>query len=218
MHLQEFAENSADPQHFQPIHDRAYFPFSSIALPFVEVRHATQWSGPTNHSKHAIGSTVLDTPAHYAATGEVRFEAPHLATFSDSVYIRFMGKDVVESLSKAEITFVGPGGLAFFRLAVPQVGLVHMIQTMTPLSLCVQRVDFAFYAPASVPTLLLHYVTGNWIHNFQQDIAVWENKIFLPKPLLVKGDGPIMAMRRWYQQFYPPGMAKVSIHHICCPT
>jgi hypothetical protein len=44
-------------------------------------------------------------------------------------------------------------------------------------------------------------------------VSVWEAKVFLPKPLLVRGDGPIMAMRRWYSQFYPRGPATRTIAH-----
>ena len=41
---------------------------------------------------------------------------------------------------------------------------------------------------------------------------MWENKVFLQKPVLVRGDGPIMQMRRWLAQFYPPaGKAKVEV-------
>jgi hypothetical protein len=31
---------------------------------------------------------------------------------------------------------------------------------------------------------------------------VWENKEFKSKPFLVRGDGPVAALRRWYKQFY----------------
>ena len=31
---------------------------------------------------------------------------------------------------------------------------------------------------------------------------IWERKNYAVKPLLVKGDGPIMKMRAWYSQFY----------------
>jgi phenylpropionate dioxygenase-like ring-hydroxylating dioxygenase large terminal subunit len=39
-----------------------------------------------------------------------------------------------------------------------------------------------------------------------QDIPIWENKIFLDRPLIVDGDGPIGIFRRWARQFYsePP--------------
>jgi nitrite reductase/ring-hydroxylating ferredoxin subunit len=38
----------------------------------------------------------------------------------------------------------------------------------------------------------------------EQDLAVWEHKIFMDPPQLAKGDGPIVAYRRWAKQFYSP--------------
>ena len=35
-----------------------------------------------------------------------------------------------------------------------------------------------------------------------QDIPIWENKIYLARPLLVDGDGPIGLYRKWCRQFY----------------
>lgn len=36
----------------------------------------------------------------------------------------------------------------------------------------------------------------------EQDIPIWENKVYLPRPMLVDGDGPIGIFRRWSKQFY----------------
>jgi 3-ketosteroid 9alpha-monooxygenase subunit A len=38
----------------------------------------------------------------------------------------------------------------------------------------------------------------------EQDIPVWENKVYLDRPVLCDGDGPIGLYRRWVKQFYPP--------------
>jgi hypothetical protein len=35
-----------------------------------------------------------------------------------------------------------------------------------------------------------------------QDIPIWNNKIYMKQPLLVKGDGPMLAYREQYQRFY----------------
>jgi 3-ketosteroid 9alpha-monooxygenase subunit A len=40
---------------------------------------------------------------------------------------------------------------------------------------------------------------------FEDDIKVWENKLYREHPVLCDGDGPIMQLRRWYRQFYRPG-------------
>ena len=36
----------------------------------------------------------------------------------------------------------------------------------------------------------------------EQDIPIWENKIYVHPPVLVDGDGPIGLFRRWAKQFY----------------
>ncbi|AGC46114.1 Rieske family iron-sulfur cluster-binding protein [Myxococcus stipitatus DSM 14675] len=36
----------------------------------------------------------------------------------------------------------------------------------------------------------------------EQDIPIWENKVYVHPPLLVSGDGPIGMFRRWAGQFY----------------
>ena len=52
---------------------------------------------------------------------------------------------------------------------------------------------------------------GNWVSQWGNDRQVWENKVFLPRALLVKGDGPVSRLRRWYQQFYASGQPKVNV-------
>jgi 3-ketosteroid 9alpha-monooxygenase subunit A len=38
----------------------------------------------------------------------------------------------------------------------------------------------------------------------EQDIPIWENKVYIDPPLLCDGDGPIGIFRQWSKQFYPP--------------
>ena len=40
------------------------------------------------------------------------------------------------------------------------------------------------------------------IRQMEQDIPIWENKVFTPRPVLCEGDGPIGAFRSWAKQFY----------------
>ncbi len=37
---------------------------------------------------------------------------------------------------------------------------------------------------------------------FADDIPIWENKIYLDKPQLCDGDGPIARLRKWAAQFH----------------
>ena len=34
------------------------------------------------------------------------------------------------------------------------------------------------------------------------DLPIWNNKIHRPRPILCDGDGPILAYRQWFEQFY----------------
>jgi hypothetical protein len=36
----------------------------------------------------------------------------------------------------------------------------------------------------------------------EQDIPIWEHKMYLDNPVLCDGDGPIHHYRKWFQQFY----------------
>ena len=42
---------------------------------------------------------------------------------------------------------------------------------------------------------------------FEQDIAIWEQKLFRPEPIFCDGDGPLARCRRWYGQFCEPRSA-----------
>jgi 3-ketosteroid 9alpha-monooxygenase subunit A len=44
----------------------------------------------------------------------------------------------------------------------------------------------------------------------EQDIPIWENKIYIHPPVLVDGDGPIGLFRRWAKQFYSGHSADAS--------
>ena len=40
------------------------------------------------------------------------------------------------------------------------------------------------------------------VKQVNQDIPIWNSKIYCEQPLLVQGDGPVLAYRREYQKFY----------------
>jgi 3-ketosteroid 9alpha-monooxygenase subunit A len=59
-----------------------------------------------------------------------------------------------------------------------------------------------------------HYI-AEIERQLEQDIPIWENKIYVHPPLLVEGDGPIGLYRKWCRQFYsegrpPAGHAEVT--------
>ncbi|MAQ18199.1 MAG: hypothetical protein CMN30_25810 [Sandaracinus sp.] len=175
MHLQEFAENSVDFQHFAPLHGQMRLPWLGLPIPGVTIRHQARW--------------------------EPDEERSWIARFHDSAMLRFRGKDLPWSAAEATITFHGPGSVVHFRFQIPEVGEILMIQSHAPLAPLAQHVRFRWFADRSIPRLLVSYVVGNWISQWREDIAIWENKIFRERPQLVRDDGPIHALRKWYRQF-----------------
>ena len=45
-------------------------------------------------------------------------------------------------------------------------------------------------------------IIGDIVKQMNEDIPIWENKIFVQRPVLCDGDGPIGPFRRWARQFY----------------
>jgi len=77
-----------------------------------------------------------------------------------------------------------------------------MFQSHLPEGPLRQLVRFSWFADPAMPKLLVWYVVGQWLSQWRNDLFVWENKKFSRPPVLVKGDGPIQAQRRWFKQFY----------------
>lgn len=176
MHLCEFAENSADHRHFAPLHGDMFVPWTRIKLPGAKVLHEASWEADPERS--------------------------HMAYFHDEAVLQLFGRVIPRSGAKATITFFGPGGIVTFRIESPDLGTLVMFQTHLPVGPLAQRVRFRWYANPEMPRPVVSYVVGNWVAQWREDIAIWENKIFRPKPMLVAGDGPVHQMRRWFSQFY----------------
>jgi len=174
MHLQEFAENSADFQHFAPLHGCMTIPFTDIRIPNMVIVHKADW---------------------------IPGEEKHIAYFKDHAHLQFMGRDIPKSGADAQISFLGPGGIVHF-LFTTELGQILLFMTHLPLEPLLQRTQFVWYADKRIPRLLVSYVIGNWISQWKMDVKIWENKRWATRPMLVREDGPIKQLRRWYSQFY----------------
>jgi cholesterol 7-dehydrogenase len=187
MHIIEFAENSADFQHFDPLHGQMTVPFTDVPIPGVTVNHSPTW---------ACGKD---------ADGE-----KHMAWFGDNASLNFLGKLIPGSAASAMITFVGPAGLVFFTFVIPNLGKIVLFQSHTPVEPLELKTHFRWYADPNIPDFLVWYICGNWVAQWRNDIDVWSNKVYAKKAMLVRGDGPLAALRRWYQQFYSEHSAEAA--------
>jgi cholesterol 7-dehydrogenase len=176
MHLAEFAENSADLQHFGPLHGQMLVPFLGLPVPGVTVRHR--------------------------ASFELDPDEAHVVWLHDAAHIEILGRRPRGAGATAKIRLDGPGGLVMFDFEVRKLGRLVMFQTHTPLGPLLQHVRFRWYAAETLPRPLIVYVVGSWLAQWRRDVAIWESKVYRRRPMLVKEDGPIHALRRWYAQFY----------------
>lgn len=174
IHLQDFAENGADFAHFHYVHNLLTIP---IAKEFIDVRHTVSIEFGEGDKKH----TASFTDQADLVWKKSRKEIPHAG-------------------GRAVVTYYGPGFLVF-RFAT-KIGSVLLVKTFTPVGKMKVRMEDYVYAPKGTFPLSIKYILGEASAQFHDDIAIWERKRYAIKPLLVKGDGPIMKMRSWYSQFY----------------
>jgi len=101
----------------------------------------------------------------------------------------------------SEVTFVGPGGIVYFRFKT-KYGDILMVKTFQPRGPLIQHLQDVWYSDPNVPRLFTWFVTREAISAFADDIFVWANKSYSFRPVLARDDGPVPAVRRWYRQFY----------------
>ncbi len=174
IHLQDFAENGADHAHFAYVHNL-------MTIPFVE--HIID-------VKHKLEIVFLEG------------KEKHMAYFTDvaSLVWKKSQKEIPRAGGHAKVTYFGPGFLVF--QFTTEIGNVLLIKTFTPLGPLKLRMDDYVYAPKGTFKLAIKYLLREASAQFHDDIAIWEKKNYAERPVLVKGDGPIMKMRAWYSQFY----------------
>ncbi|MBT7752117.1 MAG: aromatic ring-hydroxylating dioxygenase subunit alpha, partial [Porticoccaceae bacterium] len=51
-------------------------------------------------------------------------------------------------------------------------------------------------------------IIANICSQMEEDIIIWNRKIYYERPLLCDGDGPFAKFRKWYGQFIPPSSAQ----------
>lgn len=106
MHIQEFAENSTDFQHFEPLHGKMMLPFTEFEILGLTVNHRPDWS--------------IDS------------ESPHIGYFFDNANLNFFGKEIPRSNASAKIAITGPASVVMFTFDT-ELGNISLFQTHSPL-------------------------------------------------------------------------------------
>jgi phenylpropionate dioxygenase-like ring-hydroxylating dioxygenase large terminal subunit len=97
---------------------------------------------------------------------------------------------------------IGPG-FTFQRFS--RLFDIVMMGTVTPVDDQSIHLRFNFSLPKQQTDenrLYAHGVRDEIVHQVEQDMPIWENKVYVDTPVLCDGDGPIAKYRRWFEQFY----------------
>ena len=95
-------------------------------------------------------------------------------------------------------------GVVHLHFQTP-IGGVWIIETVTPVSADRVRYHHVVFGEWYVPRLIAKFILWGTIQQAERDVPVWNHKKYMRKPMIVKGDGPIAAYRRWSKQFYSDG-------------
>ncbi|MCU1392461.1 MAG: Phenylpropionate dioxygenase, large terminal subunit [Ilumatobacteraceae bacterium] len=85
---------------------------------------------------------------------------------------------------------------------VRRPGIVTFLSSVTPIDEDNVHIRWIFTAPVSLGEQVLAEIAEQFTLGVSQDIPIWENKVYRPRPVLTKGEAGIVAHRNWSAQFY----------------
>lgn len=156
------------------------------------------------HIQEALENIV--DQAHFENVHQTISEAASKASFEGH---RFRSRSAVKvpspqgHLVDGEIVW-DAYGMGFGAIRFTGVAETLMLNTVTPVDEERVEVRFSFLSRKSTPPGLATAMINEISRQLEQDIPIWENKIYRPKPILCAGEGDIITLRRWSEQFLEP--------------
>lgn len=103
---------------------------------------------------------------------------------------------------KIDTTARGPG-----QSIVEYIDVCHVVQAqeVTPIDAEHTHLRWQMFHPPGISEGKMRVTKArirDLVKQVNQDIPIWNNKVYMKKPLLVKGDGPMLAYRQQYARFY----------------
>jgi phenylpropionate dioxygenase-like ring-hydroxylating dioxygenase large terminal subunit len=152
----------------------------------------------TLHKPHSFAflralARYVDLPNRWEATWEPHPEKSHIST---AVIKNFIGKDAQAPVSEQHVFAIGPG----LGISEPHGGFV--MQGTTVIDPFHVVLEARFFGPNTFARRFTSKMLITAYHNqTYQDVPMWHTKRYLEKQVLVQGDGPIAAFRRWTSVF-----------------
>lgn len=176
-HVQDVAENSVDFGHFAAVHE--YF---DLREPLLEI------DGPHMHSRFGFSrrhpflraakvDAVFDTDIHGLGLSVTDLRVPKLG-------VHFRVISTATQLDEDTMSF----GIGVSSVYPPP---------FVPKAL--RTLPFPWRAVSRAQARLVH---PQVVADVLQDKEIWEHRVPIEMPALIRGDGPIAKYRRWVKQFY----------------
>jgi len=183
MHVMEMAENSPDYAHFNVLHKPLPIPFFGkfFEIDFFDLA-MTFDPDPTKH---------------------------HVHYFHNKANMVFMGKKLDNYPPQVtDLMFEGPSLICFTLNTV--YGKAQLFKNLLPVGPFHTYNEDHWFAEKTVPRWFLYLYGKLASYALEQDRPIWNSKTFKAKPIIVKGDGPWPAHRRWWNQFYSKGSVRID--------
>jgi len=180
-------------------------------LPIIDVVGSPEWTEwntfhyPIKTHPREIVENLADKghfPAvHHTEIDDFAFEvAGHTATQKVKGRAILPGGGVDRFASST--TYHGPGFLLMKMAGVMQNVMVVAHTPIDPMTLELRMAVMLKKVTGQDMEALTNLYMSNLKLGFEDDVRIWENKLYRDVPVLCDGDGPITQLRRWYRQFY----------------
>ncbi|KDR22323.1 cholesterol 7-desaturase [Zootermopsis nevadensis] len=185
-HIQDIPENAGDLAHLNALHTASMLAGSDLR--YVErlfyrfARHV--WSGSWQPSA----------------------DAQHQATMKLHHEFRLFDKFPLIVMD-VHVKQIGPAYVELYLTT--SLGVVIILQTVTPVEPLLQKLEHRIYCPPSLSLFAKFILYGESVM-VERDIMIWNHKSYVDKPILVKEDQSIRRHRHWYSQFYSENSPRFS--------
>lgn len=179
----------------------------SWEVPELPEFHSEAW-GPYVKKRWKVRTHIQEIlenivdPAHFRSVHRM-MEWPRTEVETEGSVLRSRSKTKMRTPRgdvDAEITWEAHGmGLGWIRFT----GIVEtlFVNAVTPIDQEYVDLRFSFLQkkedPAGVRAALIDEICGQ----VDEDVPIWENKIYREKPMLTRGEATVMILRRWCRQF-----------------
>lgn len=187
-HPQETTENAVDLGHFAVVH----------GYDSVEMLEPVEVDGPSFSVRYAAARPMpwlgpLARPVRFEFAPSIRglgYSLVHVAIPDLGIEARLLVLATPIDGTHVDLRL----GLRLRQIAEP--GRVHRLVALVP-----RRV---------LGWVVSRSILAGFAGDAGQDFPIWENKAYIERPRLARGDGPIGVYRRWARQFYPERTAADS--------